>query len=566
MSRRDWLLVLATAIGLALLRLLPVLSQPAELAIGSADSDTPKHLWTLWWMREELWRGEPGPLSLLLNWPAGVVLFPIELGHAPLAVLLPLDPVPLANLIALADLALTGICAGWLGWQLTGRRAGALATAVLFEGSTWVAFTLHVGVGELRQAFWLPLCLGLVHRLGAEPRLGRALVAGLALAAATLSSLYYGLFLALGAVVVAAFGLSRRSLPALCVAALVAGLLAWPGVRFFSATYGEEGARLLDPVDAQGAVQPALLLEVAAVDQLVFAPPPPITRQERGYGGGRYLGVFGLGLGLAGVVIGRRAAAPWLVAAAGGALLALGPVLIWDGAAVRWGGEVVRLPGAWLAWLLSVVATPVHFPMRFLALSALGIAALGGIAVGRRPWLALLLPLWLADQVRSEPLGLWPATTRLPDLGALRAPGDTGPMADLSLLLHGDPERRLLGIAAQLATGRPTHSAPLERLDQTHQDGARAVLQSGVLAGLRGDGDLRAAAWLLRQDGFEAALLTGADAQGPLAAALSRNWQAPLAVAPDGAIWAIPSLVPSPVEAQQWQQEAQRRQQGADPD
>ena len=102
----------------------------------------------------------------------------------PFATELPLPPVPLSNLLALLDLTLTGLSAGWLASLLCPpERPGRtvllpmLAAGALLEASSWAAFVLHVGVGELRQIWWLPLSLGWLHQLSLERelrRIGRA--------------------------------------------------------------------------------------------------------------------------------------------------------------------------------------------------------------------------------------------------------------------------------------------------------------------------------------------------------------------------------------------------------
>ena len=86
---------------LAVLFTWPLLPRFFEQAIGRDDTDTPKHLWTLWWMRQELLDGTPGYSTRWLNFPDGMLLHPIEPLNGLFAALLPLEPVPLSNLLAL---------------------------------------------------------------------------------------------------------------------------------------------------------------------------------------------------------------------------------------------------------------------------------------------------------------------------------------------------------------------------------------------------------------------------------------------------------------------------------
>jgi hypothetical protein len=578
-SAWGWLLLLQS-VALAVLLTFPMALSPLSAAIGSPDSDTAKHLWTLWWMRAEALEGVSGLRTTLIGAPSGVDLFPIEPLHGVFALLLPLPPVALSNLLALVDLSATGVLAGWaasllvegargeptgLPWRVQPgaapplRRLPALVAGLLLQGSSFAAYTLHVGVGELRQLWWLPLCLGLLTRVRAAPDLRGALRAGLwaglGLAGAALSCFYYGLFAAVMAVAFAGLSLvlgpgpRLRAVVGWAAAAALSLAVVLPTARAFSTTTGEQGARVLAPIDEQGRVSPALARDCANLDELVAPQRGARARADRqrlAYAGGRYLSVFGLGLLILGVAARPRVGLPLLGVAAAGALLSLGPVLHLGQAPVLMGGAPLVLPTAALFSTLAERFAALHFPSRFLALSALGVALLGALAVRRWPK-ATLLALLCVGNVLWEDLSPYPRSLlRLPDQAGLRALDRPGPMADLSFAALPNVERRGLSIAAQLATGRATQAVPLERLDALLGADTAALRRLPLTQALAARGPaphtFAAEAEALRAAGFTTLLLTGPDAgpESPARRALTAAWGAP-ALGEGTALWAIPA-------------------------
>jgi hypothetical protein len=283
----------------------------------------------------------------------------------------------------------------------------------------------------------------------------------------------------------------------------------------------------MDVISEKGAVLLDYRAEAAHLDDLVRwkAPDPaPTARQVRAYAGGRYLGLVGLFLAVAGLFAAPRRAWPWAAVTATGIVLALGSVLWVGEAKVLVGGHSLRLPLAWLNQALVQHAEPINFPARFLALPAVGMSVLGALALRWRP-LAWLVPLALAD-VAAHDLAVWPrATVTLPemtglDAASLRAAGVDGPLADLALAAESNEESRTLAVAAQLATGMPSQGVPLERLDGWAPEGnqwlrTRPISAYGNLArpGVRAPTteELTADLAALRQRGFVGVLLTHRD-------------------------------------------------------
>lgn len=104
-------------------------------------------------------------------------------------------PVFAYNAAYLAGIVSAGVLTAALFLRLTGDRVAALLGAVV---ATFPALRLfHLAHMQLQVTTFLPLVLLLVHRVVKRPSLRSAAWLALALAAAPLASLYYGLFLAL---------------------------------------------------------------------------------------------------------------------------------------------------------------------------------------------------------------------------------------------------------------------------------------------------------------------------------------------------------------------------------
>ncbi len=548
--------LLLQSLGLALVGTWPAWRHPGSVAVGSAESDTIKHLWTLWWMREQLLSGG-GLHTSLVNFPEGMALFPIEPLNGLLALFSPFGTVATANLLAVLHLTLTGLCAGWLGKLVSGNERGAHAAAALLQGSSFVAFALHVGVGELRQVWWLPLGLACLHRAH-DTRAWRWFVAlGAVLGLCVVSCFYHGLFLATAVATWALVTIQPkpRLLLGYAAAAALSLAIALPVVHTFSGTFGN--GRPMAVMDARGGVLLDYRAEAAHLDDLVRwkAPDPaPTARQVRAYAGGRYLGWGTLLLAVAGIAAWPRRAAPWVAVTGVGVLFALGSVLWLGEAKVLVGGHSLRLPLAWLNQALVEHAQPINFPARFLAIAAVGLAMLGSLAVRWRS-LAWAVPLVLVD-VAMHDLAVWPrATVTLPDMAglddaSLRAAGIDGPLADLALAAESNEESRTYAVAAQLATGRATQGVPLERLDGWAPGGnlwmrSRALSAFGNLArpGVQAPTPEALAADLaaLRERGFAGVLLTHRDPRpDPTAERMLSNACGPPVRSAHATVWKLP--------------------------
>ena len=134
------------------------------------------------------------------------------------------------NLLLLAGIVSSGVGMFLLVRHLTSDADAALVAAAIFTLAPYrIEHFMHL---ELQWTVWMPLAFLAVHRLFDRPSPERGLAVGLLLALQLLSSVYYGVYLALivtALVVLLAAARTARvraALLPLCVAALVAGAMA----------------------------------------------------------------------------------------------------------------------------------------------------------------------------------------------------------------------------------------------------------------------------------------------------------------------------------------------------
>ena len=528
-------------------------------AIGSPDGDIAKHVWTLWWMRQEALAGEPGLLTRLVNYPDGLPLYPIDPLDGLLGILVPLPPVDLANGLAYLHLTLLGLAAGWLGRLVSGSRLGGSVAGALTQGSAFAAFTLHVGVGELRQLWWLPLGLGCLLRAHETAQWRWFLALGAAGAGATISCFYHGAFLGLAVATWLLFSPppSARAAGGYAVALALALALALPAVRAFAGSYGDSRGLddLADPLTYEVTRDDSC--SAASLDDLYL--PRALARslldsEQRAYTGGRYLGFIAMAMALAGLRAAPRRALPWAAVAVVGVVLSLGaaphvggqPI---EGVWARWG-----LPFSWLNAALARVAEPINFPSRFLALTMIALPALASLAIRWR-WSALLVPLAIIE-VQSADLVPWPRESF--SLPLVRGLSGKGAIFDLGLALDDSRASRLLNMSVQMVVSSPTQAVPIDRLDRWHNEGARWAralpLTQSLASRTPGPVEVyREDLALLRARGFERILLThpgdGLDPQydGLLTALCGPPQRADVAT-----LWTLPQSEATSQELARW--------------
>ncbi|MCB9758611.1 MAG: hypothetical protein H6739_02100 [Alphaproteobacteria bacterium] len=496
-----WAGLSAWSLALAVALTWPAARHLNDAALGSPHADGLKHLWTLWRIRQDVLADGHFPFATkLINFPEGMDLYPIEPLNGLWAIFLGFLPiVATANALALLNLTLVGVTGAALGWRLSRSPWGALAAGTLLEGSAVALFTIHVGVGELQHIWWVPLGLVAWHRLRYGPvDVGSwrdAIALGLALTAATISCFYHGFFLGLAVATLSTLTLwaGRASLRLAARYALAAGLavsLVLPIMSSFSTSYQSEdppdvglwsyvtvdhGQPLTDP--------PSARLELAHTVVPATARRAPEVREIEGYGGGRYLGLPALLLGLLGLVLAPRRAWPWVVTGAVGVVFALGSYLAQGGETVLLSGDRrVQLPFLYLNRMLGYVSEPINFPVRFLAITVTALAACAALAAERlgprwRPLVAALALVSVLDvqrhQLTSRPMATLTPWS-YPQLEPL-AEIDGAAIVDFSLAARADVEVRWASMSAQLAHQRPIHGVHIDRVQFFAQEGQRFI-------------------------------------------------------------------------------------------
>ncbi len=474
---------------LSLLLTWPLALYPGRFALGSADADTMKHLWTIWHFRHRLL--EERSLSLAtkhFNFPEGMELWPIEpLNLLGAIVLFPCSLVLAANLLALLNFTLTGLCGCLLGRELSRSDMGGHLAGLLLQTSSFALFSLSVGVGELRHLWLLPLGFWFMLRLVRGQRWRDVVGTGLVLGLGTLACFYYAFFLALGLLVLGIWALLeqrkaglRELLLRLVAAASLSLALVLPIVMAFSHSYGpidEADSALGSSFTGELRLEEGTEPESARlqVGHLVFgrsSAHKDATAAEQAYGGGRLLAAPALLLACIALVRRPRKSMPWLLVALLGILLALGSHGSWSD------GPVLRLPFFYLNRALGWVAEPLHFPVRFLALPQVCLAALGSLALaglsGRRAWgLASLGLLAAADVQLRQFLPTPLPASALPQLEILQQAEDEpeGAVLDLAAAWWEDRETRYQILGAQAIHQRPIQAVPIERLELHYRQG-----------------------------------------------------------------------------------------------
>jgi hypothetical protein len=198
-------------------------------------------VWRLAWVNHQIFRSPltvfdanifyPERLTLTYSDP---ILVP-ALATAPLF-WLGLHQVLIYNLLFLSTFVFSGAAMYLLVRSLTGRRDAAVVAGVIF-----LLFPFrfeHYSHLELQMSMWMPLALWALHRTIARARWRDGLLTGLAFAMQMLSSLYFGLYLAVvllvfGFALWAARGFPWRPLVRLGAGGLVAALLVAPVIVAF---------------------------------------------------------------------------------------------------------------------------------------------------------------------------------------------------------------------------------------------------------------------------------------------------------------------------------------------
>jgi hypothetical protein len=248
------------------------------------------------------------------------------------------SPVSIYNLMLLAGIAGSGLGMFVLAYHLTKSPAAALVACAVFALAPYrVEHFMHL---ELQWTMWMPLAFWAVHRAFDERSRKWGVIAGLFVWLQIVSSVYYGVFLAIALVVfgavmtVARPGAMRRALPGFVAGGALAVVLAIP--------YGYQYLRVAEAVEARPLVA---IREYSATVASYFASPAQS--------------------------------------------------LIWGWTADRWGGPELRLfPGtvALLLAIIGLVAGPRGAGIAYAAVAAATVELSFGLNGRVYPWLMEVVP------------------------------------------------------------------------------------------------------------------------------------------------------------------------------
>ncbi|MEC8422629.1 MAG: hypothetical protein VX000_02565, partial [Myxococcota bacterium] len=336
------------------------------------------------------------------------------------------------------NLALCGVGAYALGWQVSRSWAGALFCGLAYQTAPHLLGQVVNGISETLAAGWLPLAILAMRAALADPRPRTALAAGVLFGLNGLANWYYGLFagLALLGLLVRA-GMQQVGRPAwgqkLREMAPLAGLggimtlciVALPFDLFLESMSAADAIVTRDPDFVR-----RTLVEHNMTDLIsFFRPGRHYSPDLKAAFDEDLLVIVYLGWSLllpAGVALvgsARSRALSWAALTALFFLLALGPYLYFAGAYQSVGGAWLALPFLWLFEAIPLFGRISH-AYRFAVGCTLGLgvmAALGIASMGTRR-LAARAAVALCGARLVESLLLSPAPMPLPWSDATQSP------------------------------------------------------------------------------------------------------------------------------------------------
>jgi hypothetical protein len=238
-------------LGFSTLVIVLMWPQVRELRSVSDLGDPLFSIWRLAWVNHQIVRdplalfdtNQFHPERLTLTY-SDAILVP-ALMTAPLF-WLGVHPAAIYNILLLASFVLSGVAMFLLVRALTARTDAALIAGVLF--ALYPYRFEHYSHLELLMTMWMPLAVWGLHRTLASGRLRDGLWTGLAFALQSLSSLYYGCFLAvymavLGCALWLGRGRPRAPFRALFAGAVLAAVLIAPVASQYIASRPMMGTR-----------------------------------------------------------------------------------------------------------------------------------------------------------------------------------------------------------------------------------------------------------------------------------------------------------------------------------
>ena len=321
----------------------PVAVDPSGWIVGAERSDAWNSIWSLWFVHGSVAEGVLPLQTHLLQHPTGGQLVVADPLNALLA--LPLvalwGPVVAYGLLCLGHSAFAGLAGRAFGRALGG--SGWIAGLTMQLAPVFVSH-LHNGSSEAISAGWLPLAGLALIRVVDRPGVGRAVLAGLALAVCAVSGWYAGV----GAWCLLAGLVIWKRTPQLVLTAVVALALTAPWARTVrDVARAEDGLVQIKNDDDMARLRRTL----GAADPRTLVTPGPFRSPDFNTIEGRpgdYVHTTYLGFSLVILALAatwrRREVGPWWVAFAIAVVLSLGPVVVMDGFPASWRGRAIPLP------------------------------------------------------------------------------------------------------------------------------------------------------------------------------------------------------------------------------
>lgn len=245
---------LIVALGLVTL-LTAFVTWPQVIRLGThvaTHQDPLLSTWRLAWIAHAL-RTDPGHLfdaNIFYPEPRTLAYSDATLLEGALAAPLfwaHIRPIAIYNLFLLAGFVSSGVGLFVLARYLTGSARAALVGAAVFTMAPYrIEHFMHL---ELQWAVWMPLTFWAVHRAVAEGSWRFGALSGVLIACQLMSSVYYGVFLAMSTVVLVSMLLAvdpariRRGVPVLALGVLIAVALTLPYARPYIENARALGAR-----------------------------------------------------------------------------------------------------------------------------------------------------------------------------------------------------------------------------------------------------------------------------------------------------------------------------------
>ncbi|MCP4536119.1 MAG: hypothetical protein GY832_03140 [Chloroflexi bacterium] len=504
LGKRWGIVALLAYVGTAIAMTWPLAARLATHLPGHT-TDTLVHYWNGWWVRQALSTGQSPFYTAHLFYPQGLGLAYHNFAWLNVVAGLILNPLigglAAYNVPFLANLALCGLAAFLLTYELTGDKRAAFLAGLIYQ--CWPFRLGQLDHPNLISTQWIPLFLLFLHRAARRGHWRDGVLAGVFFSLVGYTRWQQLIPAAIvGGVYLAWIALSRRILwrrgvLALLLAGVVAAVALTPPILLLMRQQRATPTDLLVAGDESSMQADLLAYLTPSPSHLMFAPLAPIggfhqsasayARYYADRSQGRrfpaYIGVAALALALLGVYKARRAVLPWLTMALALFLLALGPVL-------RVNGQLYpTIPMPYRLTNLLPVVRWLRFPDRFnmfLALPLAVLAAYGGRAVlasvqRRSKWANVVVPCLLAGVILFEYL-IVPVPLQLPQSSPFYAQvaAEPGDFAILNLPINSQQSKRYM--AAQAIHHRPILQGKTARFS----DGTYAYLDGHPwLRGLR---------------------------------------------------------------------------------